>query len=69
MSEFTDFFANEFSQKYLFGDFCSTAVPSNGSSDHISKKKLSNKGFIMSILQEIKNKKQKIEFLQKRFGC
>lgn len=66
--ESTDLTKNEFSQKYLFADFCSLSLPSDSCIDTIPKEKQSNEGVLKSILNEIKNKKQKIEYLQKRFG-
>jgi hypothetical protein len=66
--ESTDYAKNVFSQKYLFADFCSLSLHSDSCSDTNSLEKMSNEVILKSILFEIKNKKQKIEFLQKRFG-
>jgi hypothetical protein len=66
--ESTDYTKNEFSQKYLFADFCSLSLPSDNCDDTISLEKLSSEGILKSLLFEIKNKKRKIEYLQKRFG-
>ena len=67
-SEPTDFAHKEFSQKNLFADFYSLPLPSDCRSDNISHKKPSDEGYVKFILHEIKIKKQKVEYLQKRFG-
>lgn len=64
----TDFTTEDFSQKHLFADIFYPTVPSLSRSDNISNKKTSNHGYNISILHEIRNKKQKIEFLKRRFG-
>ena len=63
-----DFTTVDFSQKHLFADIFYPTVPSYSRSDNISNKKTSNHGSNISILHEIRNKKQKIEFLKRRFG-
>ena len=66
--ECTDFTKNEFSQKYLFSDFCSLSLLSDNYGYTISHEIQSKEGILTSILQEIKNKKEKIGYLKKRFG-